>query len=69
MAIDPRRGMTPNDWVEMEARRRERRERVHNPHGRELGARSRAVAAAVLGIAAVGLVVYVVLGWAGVIGA
>jgi hypothetical protein len=41
--IDPTIGMTPNDWAEAEARRRERHERVHNPHGRELGHRSRAI--------------------------
>ena len=68
MVFDPRIGMTPNDWRETEARRQESRQRVHNPHGRETSARTRMIAGTVLGLAFLALIVYAILGWAGVVG-
>jgi hypothetical protein len=34
-------GPSPDDWAELEARRIERTQRAHNPHGRELDPRVR----------------------------
>ena len=65
--IDPTIGMTPNDWEEAEARRRERRERVHNPHGRELGPRTRAILGWLLVALVVALLAFAALAMLGVI--
>ncbi|MBA2632766.1 MAG: hypothetical protein H0U86_07180 [Chloroflexi bacterium] len=65
MGFNPGTGMTPNDWAETEARRAERVQRADNPHGREITARSRRVTAWVLGMAAIALAAYAILGWLG----
>jgi hypothetical protein len=67
VAFDPNIGMTPNDWAENEARRAERVQRADSPHGREISRGSRRVVAWILGIAALALVLYAILGWLGVI--
>ena len=67
MGFNPGTGMTPNDWAETEARRAERAERADNPYGREISGGSRRVVGRILGLAAVALIVYAVLGWLGVI--
>ena len=67
MGFGPDPGMTPNDWSELAARRQEREQLADTPHGREMSAGSRQVAARILVLIAVGLVVYAVLGWLGVI--
>ena len=67
MGFGPDPGMTPNDWSELAARRQEREQRADTPHGREMSATSRQVAARILVLIAVGLVVYAVLGWLGAI--
>ena len=67
MGFDPHGGMTPNDWLETEARREERVQRADNPHGREMSPRSRRVAGWILGLAALALVLYALLGWLGLI--
>ena len=67
MVFDRNIGMTPNDWRETDVRREESRQRVHNPHGEEPNERTRAVAGAILGLAFLALIVYAILGWAGVI--
>ena len=60
-------GMTPNDWLETEARREERVQRADNRHGREMSSGSRRAAGWILGLAALAFVVYTVLGWLGYI--
>jgi hypothetical protein len=67
VAFDPNIGMTPNDWAESEARRAERVQRADSPHGREISRGSRRVVAWILGIAALALVVYAILGLLGII--
>jgi hypothetical protein len=67
MGFNPNTGMTPNDWAETEARREERAQRAHNPYGREISPRSRRVVGWFLGMVALALIVYAVLGWLGVI--
>jgi hypothetical protein len=67
MVFDPHIGMTPNDWRETEVRREESRQRVHNPHGREASRGARMIAGTILGVAFLALIIYAVLGWAGVI--
>lgn len=67
MGFNPGTGMTPNDWAETEARRRERVGRADVPHGRDMSSRSRAVTAWILGILAVALMVYALLGLTGVV--
>ena len=67
MGFNPNTGMTPNDWAETEARRAERAERADNPHGREISGGSRRVAGWILGLAALALVVYAILGWLGIV--
>ena len=67
MGFNPGTGMTPNDWTETESRLEERMQRADHPHGREMSGRSRAVVAWILGILALGLVVYAILGWTGAI--
>ena len=67
MTYGPPMGKTPNDWAEEEARRRERHERVHNPHGRELGANSRLALQIILGLALGVMVVVTVLGLLGIV--
>jgi hypothetical protein len=59
--------MTPNDWAETEARRAERAERADSPYGREISPGSRRIAGWILGLAALALVVYAILGWLGII--
>ncbi|MGH2445663.1 MAG: hypothetical protein ACRDGD_06450 [Candidatus Limnocylindria bacterium] len=68
MSVDPTRGMTPNDWAEMEARREERVQRADHPHGREISGRSRRIAAWILGVAALALAAYAVVAWIGLLG-
>jgi hypothetical protein len=63
MGFNPNTGMTPNDWVETEARREERVQRADRRHGREMSRRSRSVVGWVLGLAAMALIAYAVLGW------
>jgi hypothetical protein len=67
MSFDPNTGMTPNDWAETEARRAERVQRADNPYGREMSSGSRRVVAWIIGLVALALVLYAVLGWLGVI--
>ena len=67
MGFNPGTGMTPNDWSEQEARRAERVQRVDSPHGREISPRSRAITAWVIGLLALALIFYAILGWAGVV--
>ena len=67
MPIDPVRGMTPDDWVEMEARRLERRERVHNDHGRAPSRATRLVLGWTFGLALVAAAVYTILALVGVV--
>jgi hypothetical protein len=67
MGFNPGTGMTPNDWAETEARRAERAERADNPYGREISGGSRRVVGWILGLAALALVVYAVLGSLGII--
>jgi hypothetical protein len=57
----------PREWEESEARRRERRQRSHDPFGRSPSRRSRLVVGTILGLGAVALVVYAFLGWLGII--
>ncbi len=59
--------MTPNDWSETEARRAERAERADRPHGREISAGSRRATAWILALIGLGLIVYAMLGWLGII--
>ena len=63
MGFNPNTGMTPNDWAETEARREELAQRAHNPHGREMSGSSRRVVGWILGLAALALVLYAILGW------
>ena len=67
MSIDPVRGMTPDDWAEMEARRLERRQRVHNEHGRAPSRATRLVLGWILGLGLVAAVVYTILALVGVV--
>lgn len=67
MGFNPGTGMTPNDWAETEARRVERGQRADRPHGREISAASRRVTALVLGLAAVALILYALLGLTGAV--
>ena len=67
MGFNPNTGMTPNDWAETEARRAEREQRANNPYGREMSRRSRRVAGWIIGLVALALVLYAVLGWLGFI--
>jgi hypothetical protein len=60
-------GMTPNDWLETEARREERVQRADNPRGREISPGSRRIAGWILGLAALALALYAALGWLGII--
>ena len=66
MGFNPGTGMTPNDWTETESRLEERMQRADLPHGREMSGRSRAVVAWFLGVLALGLAAYAILGWIGV---
>jgi hypothetical protein len=59
--------MSPNDWAEAEARRAERHERADNPNGTEMSPGSRRAAAWILGLAALALVAYALLGLLGII--
>jgi hypothetical protein len=59
--------MTPREWEENEARRRERRERADHPHGRPVSEGARTVVAAIVAILFLGLIAYAILGWLGVI--
>ncbi len=63
MGFNPGTGMTPNDWAETEARREERAQRADHPYGREISAGSRRVVGWILGLAALALIVYAILGW------
>ena len=67
MGFDPNTGMTPNDWAKTEARRAERVQRADNPQGREMSSGSRPVAGWIIGLVALALVLYAVLGWLGII--
>ena len=67
MSTDPYGGMTPTDWAENEARRAERQQRADNSHGSEISSGSRRVVAWVLGLAAIALVAYTLLGLLGII--
>lgn len=67
MTYPPEIGKTPQDWAEEEARRHERRERVHNPHGREVGRGTRVALALVISTLLVLMVMTTVLGLLGVI--
>jgi hypothetical protein len=67
VGFDPNTGMTPNDWAETEARRAERVQRADNPHGREMSSGSRRIGGWIIGILALALVLYAVLGWLGLI--
>ncbi len=67
MGFNPGTGMTPNDWSETEARRAERAERADRPYGREISSGSRRATGWIIGLAAVALIVYALLGWLGVI--
>jgi hypothetical protein len=67
MSIDPTKGMTPNDWVEMEARRLERRERIHREHGRQTSRRTRLLVGWAFGLAVVAAVVYTLLALFGLV--
>lgn len=67
VGFNPGTGMTPNDWAEQEARRAERVQRADRPHGREISGRSRRITAWIIGLAAVAMVVYAILGWLGII--
>ena len=59
--------MTPRQWEENEARRRERRQRANNPDGRQVSERAQTIVASIVAILFVGLIVYAILGWLGVI--
>ena len=59
--------MTPNDWLETEARREERVQRADSPYGREMSPRSRRLARWILGLAALAMVTYAILGWLGIV--
>jgi len=61
------KGMTPDDWVEMEARRLERRERIHREHGPQTSRRTRLLVGWALGLAAAAAVVYTLLAMFGVV--
>ena len=67
MGFNPGTGMTPNDWAETEARREERAQRADHPHGQEISGRSRRVTGWILGLVALALVAYAILGWLGVV--
>ena len=67
MNFRPGIGKTPDDWAEEEARRRERHERAHNPHGRSPSRTTRLVIGWAFALLAVALVVATILGLAGVI--
>jgi hypothetical protein len=67
VGFNPGTGMTPNDWAETEARRAEREQRADNPYGREISGESRRVVGWILGLAALALVVYTILGLLGII--
>ncbi len=67
MGFNPGTGMTPNDWAETEARRAEREQRAHRPHGREISAGSRRTVGWILVVLAAALMAYALLGWLGVL--
>lgn len=67
MGFNPGTGMTPNDWAETEARRAERTQRADRPHGRDISPRSRRITGLILGLAAVALIVYALLGLTGAV--
>ena len=67
MSIDPTKGMTPNDWVEMEARRMERRERIHHEHGRQTSRHTRLAIGWAFGLVVAAAVIYTLLALFGVI--
>jgi hypothetical protein len=67
VSIDPIRGMTPDDWVEMEARRLERRERVHHEHGQQTSRRTRLLVGWALGLLGAAAVVYTLLALFGIV--
>jgi hypothetical protein len=59
--------MTPRQWEENEARRRERGERLRRSGGAPASEGVRTVIAGIVLILFVGLIVYAILGWLGVI--
>ncbi|MGH2393907.1 MAG: hypothetical protein ACRDGH_10530 [Candidatus Limnocylindria bacterium] len=67
MGFNPGTGMTPNDWAEQEARRAERVQRADRPHGREISARSRRITGWIIGLLALGLILYAAFGWLGIL--
>jgi hypothetical protein len=67
MAYAPGAGKTPKNWAEEEARRRESHGRTHNPHGRELGHRTRSVLGLVVATLIILMVALTVLGVLGII--
>ena len=64
--IDPAR-LTPREWAESDARRRQRREDLQNPYGRSLSPRTRIVLGWILALAALAAVVASILGLGGVL--
>ena len=56
---------TPPEWEETEARRRGRRDRLNGREGLSEGARF--TVAAVVALVFLGLIVYAILGWLGII--
>jgi hypothetical protein len=67
MGFNPGTGMTPNDWAETEARREERAQRADSPYGRQISGGSRRVVGWILGLVALALIVYAILGWLGIV--
>jgi hypothetical protein len=64
--IDPGR-LTPREWAESDARRKERRADLANPYGRPMPRAARIVVAWLLSVALAAVVVVTILGLSGVL--
>ena len=58
---------TPRQLEESEERRPERRQGAHDPNAPQVSEGARTVVAVIMALVLVGLIVYAILGWAGVI--
>ncbi|MDQ3691228.1 MAG: hypothetical protein M3406_14585 [Chloroflexota bacterium] len=63
--FDP--GPSLDDWAGLEARRAERTQRAERPDGHEISPRSRRFTGWILGLLALGMILYAALGWLGII--
>jgi len=54
--------LTPREWEESDARRRERRDRPDRPYGRDISPTARLITGSMLAVLVVGMIVVTVLG-------